>query len=560
MAKATVGSEECYFDGYLLQNLTRMKEILDDDFDCVIVVDGGEGCLTGDTMINTNRFTLGRPKRLDVMYAQLHNNPFGLKLVKQWRLEEPTFVRSFNGQYIGLHKINDVIFSGNKKVFKLLLEDDKSIKATSNHKFLTKQGWKSLSELSSNDKIMVDTLNAKSSKRFHPKLYDVQLAGLRYHPYSGKRYRIEFHRLIYEAKINQLDFLNYLDIICNEEQQAKSLVFVNPLINEIHHKDGNHYNNSIENLQLMTHQEHRNHHAINGFGYKNFHQGIPSYSKVISIIELGIEPTFDIVCDEPYHNFVANGIVAHNSGKSTLAMQIGKFLDNSLVLDRVVFSAEDFMKAVHDAQKKQCVIYDEAYTGMSSHDTMNKVNKVLTKLLVEIRQKNLVIIIIAPSFFDLSRYISLWRSRCVIHCKLGGDSGFQRGYFDFYNSEKKKLLYVLGKKLYDYRAATPNFFGRFVKKYVLDEVEYRAKKAMVLNRYQADAGKTDDVAHHPKNIRLWRLARYLNDTHKMNYTEIARIASSPDDFITDNSIQCGVSRLRAMDALKVSELDVSEKV
>src|SRR3989304_2653807 len=65
------------------------------------------------------------------------------------------------------------------------------------------------------------------------------------------------------------------------------------------------------------------------------------------------------------------------SGKSTLAMQVGKYLDNSLVLDRVVFTAEDFMKAVHVAEKKQCVIYDEAYTGFSSHDTMGKVNKVL---------------------------------------------------------------------------------------------------------------------------------------------------------------------------------------
>src|SRR3989304_5566922 len=96
--------------------------------------------------------------------------------------------------------------------------------------------------------------------------------------------------------------------------------------------------------------------------------------------------------------FVTDG--GEGVGKSVLTMQIGKFLAPSLSLDRVTFSADEFMQAVHAAQPEQCVIYDEAYTGMSSGDTMTKVNKVLTKLLAEVRQKRLIIIVTAPSFFD----------------------------------------------------------------------------------------------------------------------------------------------------------------
>ena len=32
--------------------------------------------------------------------------------------------------------------------------------------------------------------------------------------------------------------------------------------------------------------------------------------------------TYDIECEEPYHNFVANGLVVHNSGKTLNAVRL----------------------------------------------------------------------------------------------------------------------------------------------------------------------------------------------------------------------------------------------
>lgn len=57
------------------------------------------------------------------------------------------------------------------------------------------------------------------------------------------------------------------------------------------------------------------------------------YSKAISFEYLGVEPTYDIQCQAPYHNFVANGIVIHNSGKTYVATRtIMELQQRSLII------------------------------------------------------------------------------------------------------------------------------------------------------------------------------------------------------------------------------------
>lgn len=59
---------------------------------------------------------------------------------------------------------------------------------------------------------------------------------------------------------------------------------------------------------------------------------------------------------------------------------------------------------------------------------------------------------------------------------------FQRGRFCFYNADRKKDLYVKGKKLYDYSKPTPNFRGVFTNFYTVDEKEYRKLKKESLSQ------------------------------------------------------------------------------
>tara|TARA_Y100000310_G_scaffold226906_1_gene229089 strand:+ start:1742 stop:2587 length:846 start_codon:yes stop_codon:yes gene_type:complete len=170
--------------------------------------------------------------------------------------------------------------------------------------------------------------------------------------------------------------------------------------------------------------------------------------------------------------FVYDG--SEGSGKSVKAMQDAFYCDPTLTNKRIVFTPEQFKKVLMKAKPYQAVVYDEAYTGLSSRATMSMINRTLISMLAEIRQKNLFVFVVMPCFFDLDKYVTLWRSRALIHVYTS--KNFKRGYFSFYNVDRKKELFVLGKKYYSYSKPKPNFIGRFTNFYTVDEKEYRKHK------------------------------------------------------------------------------------
>lgn len=165
---------------------------------------------------------------------------------------------------------------------------------------------------------------------------------------------------------------------------------------------------------------------------------------------------------------------AEGSGKSLKAQQAAYYCDPTLNIDRIAFTPAEFRKSILSAKKYQAVVYDEAYTGLSSRASMSLINRTLISMLAEIRQKNLFVFIVMPCFFDLDKYVALWRSRGLFHIYTGTD--FERGFVAFYNVDRKKDLYINGKKFYSYSKPRPNFVGRFVNHYTVDEKAYRHKK------------------------------------------------------------------------------------
>ena len=165
-------------------------------------------------------------------------------------------------------------------------------------------------------------------------------------------------------------------------------------------------------------------------------------------------------------------------GKSVMAMQIGYYVDPTLTLDRIAFNSEQFKKEILKAKKGQCVIFDEAITGLFNREAIQQMNILLIKMMAQIRQKNLLVLIVLPSFFDLDKNIALWRSKFLVHCYFG--KGFKRGQFRFYGHKKKIELYTddYCKKRYFYpsRENARDFFGSFTNHYVVSEKKYRAKK------------------------------------------------------------------------------------
>ena len=166
-------------------------------------------------------------------------------------------------------------------------------------------------------------------------------------------------------------------------------------------------------------------------------------------------------------------------GKSVDAMQIGCYIDPTLDLSRVCMDGQSFVKAIKTAKKGQCVIYDEAYSGLSSRGALSEINNIIVSMMMEMRQKNLFVIIVLPTFFMLDKYVAIWRARSLIHVYLRNG---RRGNYAVFNKKKKKFLYLHGKKDYNYMSQKPIFRGRFTNVYVVDEKKYRLKHRQALEK------------------------------------------------------------------------------
>lgn len=202
------------------------------------------------------------------------------------------------------------------------------------------------------------------------------------------------------------------------------------------------------------------------------------------------------------------------SGKSLLGLQIGKYFDSTLNLDRICFTAQEFSDAISKSEKNKCIIFDEAFNGLDSTGSMSKMNRLIVRKLMECRQKNLFIIIILPTIFLLQKYAAMFRSRCLFH--VYATSKGVRGYYRVYNKKNKKTLYLVGKKFYSYSSPYIKNSYRFRGKYPIDEDSYREKKLRSLE--DEDSNEKQDKYY----FKFGLLCKILKETYKMTYVDISK--------------------------------------
>jgi len=197
------------------------------------------------------------------------------------------------------------------------------------------------------------------------------------------------------------------------------------------------------------------------------------------------------------------------SGKSVFGFQIAKILDPNFTHEQIAFNANDFINIVVKAKKHQCIIFDEAFTGLNSRTSLSEVNNILVSLMMEMRQKNLFIILIMPSFFMLDKYAVLHRAKGLFHVYM--DNG-RRGFWNFYNQQRMKYLYLKGKKFYEYQHAKPIIFGRFQDQYMIDKEPYIKIKKSALHRKRRQT--KGEVYKSQRDTLFYILARKLNKTQR----------------------------------------------
>ena len=297
------------------------------------------GCLSGDTIVRINRNGVSRKKKIKYLFTQYYSRSV---INKKFRfdLSINTRIRAYLGNKIGLDEVTDIIYSGKKELFELILENGFSVKATADHEILTRNGFIQLQDLDSYSMVAYDECRYFKKLNKSKKVWDSMVLGLKFHQYKrsvrmkhyhgGFTYRVTKSRLLCEARLNGLAYNEFINVIRHNEDKAKLLVYLDPKVFVVHHVDGNHYNNNLDNLRVLTRDKHL---RLHGDTYaNNFGNNQIKYTGVKSIKLVGVEDTYDIKCLSLFHNFVANGIVVHNCGKSIISLLYLKILDKSALI------------------------------------------------------------------------------------------------------------------------------------------------------------------------------------------------------------------------------------
>ncbi len=217
------------------------------------------------------------------------------------------------------------------------------------------------------------------------------------------------------------------------------------------------------------------------------------------------------------------------AGKSLYTLQQAAYIDPTIlddeedkVLPRICFSVDEFLEAVRHTKSTsnhtKCIVFDEAFRGMSSKAALSSINKRLVEALMEVRQNNLVVFLVSPSFYLLEFYPAVLRSKALFHVVKLKNSITR--YVRIFNYRKKAKLYQIGvRKGWGYPLKT-KVKVRFFNKYPGgDEFEnrYRKKKRDSLR----EGDKTEEKKH------KWKLQRNsaIKLLHKSGktYKEISQI-------------------------------------
>lgn len=289
---------------------------------------GPEGCLSGDTFVQYEVRSLeGKRKNykggtIADLYARFHKIPrkgrgkYPRKGSESVMYSAP----SINDEgCIFQNRVVDVVKTGVKTCFEVRTLSGCSLIATADHKMFTGPAYVSVGDLVEGDIVYVhnNTANARGIRRgqriFRKYVF------VKAHPVAGVKWAIgyRYHRLlrsraVVEADMNGLTYDEYVERLNNYDLDGLKFLTRDQ---EVHHLDEDVRNDALENLYVVEHREHARLHAFKNHNNLRY-VAVPD--AIESITPVGERETYDMKMAYPCNNYVANGLVVHNSGKSAL--------------------------------------------------------------------------------------------------------------------------------------------------------------------------------------------------------------------------------------------------
>lgn len=200
-----------------------------------------------------------------------------------------------------------------------------------------------------------------------------------------------------------------------------------------------------------------------------------------------------IVKDMTFLGVIFSSTLEVGTGKSVLATQIGETwellikeihgIDLHYGVDNIVWRPKELIERAFKVPKYSYLLLDE----WEDAHYWSELGMTFRQFFRKCRQLNLFIMVIIPNWFQLPINYAISRSIFAIDVKFG--SNFERGFFDFYDFNAKKDLYIKGKKFNDYKVANATFHGRFNDGYGVNEEEYRRKKREDMEKWDTDEKK-----------------------------------------------------------------------
>ncbi len=184
--------------------------------------------------------------------------------------------------------------------------------------------------------------------------------------------------------------------------------------------------------------------------------------------------------DDLDHAMLIGGDVG--SGKSNTARIIARIVsdENFNPKTHMIRDVDDIESVFNKVNNFECIIFDEGSGIFSATDTMTKKTKYANYVLDVCRQKNLLLIIIAPYLHRLTAAVAVDRTKTMIRTYINNKTG-RRGFFGFYGTKAKERLYRFAKKNYgSLKGAEPKFRGEICLDKTFSK-EYRKVKDETLN-------------------------------------------------------------------------------